>query len=273
VTEVKAKEFSPAINNANLDFGDPGAARVAVQALVDEIHDLAGWTTRPNISASVTSARPGHTSVTWNLDLTPIGAALGTPGNFNVGLILCGLADSNRTIWSAARSGNDLYVPPPVSKLIGNKLAEAEERLTKTHDIIDSLEAEVDFPDVQSLVNSGQLDFGDVLKLRRKADRFRRWLQTEGARDRNALIAYHHEVAKEAGFIKGARTSLRLFGAIGGAIAGQAVSPGLAGAAIGAGLAYVGELAAKLGENWRPVIFGEWARDFVAKNRRDSTGL
>jgi hypothetical protein len=129
------------------------------------------------------------------------------------------------------------------------------------------------------------LSLGDVLKLRKNARPFREWLQTQADRDRNALLAYHHEVAKRSGFRHGAIKTLKLFGAIGGAVAGGYVK-GPVGAAIGGttggqvvdaavravdlGVRYVFDLAGKLDEDWKPVVFGDWARDYVQRVQTSS---
>ena len=56
----------------------------------------------------------------------------------------------------------------------------------------------------------------------------------ESDRDRDAIIAYHHEVAKESGIVKATRKALNLFGVIGGGALGGAlgnVMSGIEGAA------------------------------------------
>lgn len=50
---------------------------------------------------------------------------------------------------------------------------------------------------------------------------------------------------------------------IGATIAGP---PGVAlGAATGIAGAYVGQVASKLGADWKPVVFGDWQRDKIEK--------
>lgn len=44
----------------------------------------------------------------------------------------------------------------------------------------------------------------------------RRRMDGESGRDRDALIAYHHEVANEAGYTQLARKALKIFGVLGG---------------------------------------------------------
>jgi hypothetical protein len=125
------------------------------------------------------------------------------------------------------------------------------------------------------------LTFADVLTLRRKSRRFRQWLQTQADRDTNALVAYHHEIAVESGLTKFTRKTLRAFGMLTGAAAGayaasaligpNAVPPlaaagaGMGGKAIEESVTFVFDVAGRLDEDWKPVVFGNWAREFVRK--------
>jgi hypothetical protein len=197
---------------------------------------------------------------------------------FSAETVLMGLAQGNRILWSAAESGRDLYLPTPMSRLVSRKLMETNDCRGHTRDLIESLKSEVDFPDVRVLVNSGALSLEDVLKLRSKAGRFRRWLQTESERDRNAILAYHNEVAKESGFTSGLRKTLAIGGMLGGAGVGAAVAASIpdapivgpvVGAAAGGLTSYLSDVAAKMNAGWKPVIFGDWARDFVEQERTD----
>jgi hypothetical protein len=149
--------------------------------------------------------------------------------------------------------------------LIGDKLYETNQRLQKPQRVLSTLEVEVEFPSIRDLVNSDQVGWADLLRIRDRASRFRTWLQDEADRDRNALIAYHTEVGHETGLAKFGRRTLRLFGTVGpaalGGAVGTAVADPLVGAVLGAGGAaatYLTEIAAKLGTDWSPVVFGRW---------------
>lgn len=128
----------------------------------------------------------------------------------------------------------------------------------------------MEFPSIRSLVNSGKLDFQDVLNIRARSTRFRTWLQTDSERDRSSIIAYHNEVARESGLLKFGRSSLRIFGILtGGGVGGLlgAAMPGPFGGAIGGlaggAISFTTEVCAKIGEGWKPVVFGNWLRDRV----------
>ncbi len=156
--------------------------------------------------------------------------------------------------------------------------------LHKAQDIIETLKSEVEFPDVRSLVNAGKLSFANVLAIRKKAKRFRDWLQTESERDRNAIIAYHNEAAREGGLVGMGRKALKLFSVIGGAAGGAAIETavggavgGVVGATLGGGAGYVIELASQMNAGWKPVVFGNWMEariaELVTRRQKQSEGM
>lgn len=275
VIEVKADNFGDAVGNAKSDYDDPDRCKLLLQALLDEVYPLLNLKRPPVIESQVVKGLGvGH--IHYNINLDEISQGLGKNLNFHLGSPLTAAAVSNRLLWSTAELGCDLYLNSPMSTLVGDKLYESNTQLTHSHSIIEQLKTEVEFPDIRQLVNSGQIDLKTVLEFRQKGHRFRKWLQQESDRDRNALIAYHNEVAKEAGWIKGSRKALGLFGILSGAAIGAAVGtivagpPGqIAGAVAGSGVTYMIELASKLNEEWRPVVFGNWAQDRIQKEIRN----
>ena len=97
-------------------------------------------------------------------------------------------------------------------------------------------------------------------------------VHTESERDRNSIIAYHNEVAKELGIVKFGRKSLRLFGLLGipmtEAYVTQTypgVEPAIVAAGASVGLAFVLDVASKIGEDWKPVVFGNWVSTRIQK--------
>lgn len=275
VIEAHSSDFGEAVNNARVDFANPSAASLALQSLLDEVRPLLPTDLPQDVSVSASETGDGGTSLRFNINFDTITKAL-APLEFGVPTPLCGLAHSNRLLWSAATSNCDLYLPSPISRLANAKLVESNARRAKLHQVIDTLEAQVEFPDIRRLVNSGQLSFDEVLEIRDRARRFREWLQTQADRDRDALIAYHHEVTKASGLTRVAGKTLRLFGTLAGAAAGAAIAgpigaaagTGLGGAAAAAaqeGLKFVFDLAGKLDEDWRPVVFGDWVRTYAQR--------
>jgi hypothetical protein len=272
VIEAKADDFGPAIENARRDYHDPDRCALLIQAFLDEVYPILGLRKPPVVRASVTERPEGKVRIAFNIDLNRLGRDLGKDLGFTTGHPLTAAARCNRFLWSAAQLGCDLYLHSPMSTLIGDKLYETGERLNRTERIVDQLVAEVEFPDVRQLVNDEKIGLSKVLLLRKKSRRFRQWLQDESERDRNALVAYHTEVAKESGWTRAGWRALALFGILGGAAVAGAIGgavAGVRGAIIGAGaeagLVYVFDLASKLNVDWRPVVFGSWARDRIRK--------
>jgi hypothetical protein len=220
VIEAKADQFGPAIENARKDQEDPERNALIVQALVDEVYAVKKAGPPPKVAATVTrSATAGDQRITWNIDFRHL-AGLLSPSAFHDAMPLTAGAVCNRLLWSAAGLNCDLYLSRPMSVLAGDKLYESTRALIKPKEVITELQDEVEFPDVRALVNGGGLRLHDIIHLRNKADRFRSWLQSEADRDRDAIFAYHSEVAREAGFRSLARHGLSIFGILGVGAAG-----------------------------------------------------
>jgi hypothetical protein len=290
VIEVKADEIgASAIENAYQDFLSPERNSLMTQQLVNEIYRIKKLGKPPKIQAYVQNLGQGEYKVTWNVRLNRL-PAVEVEANI-IGadtLPLSTAAQANKYLWAAQRLNCDLYLERPVSALVGDKLFEAGETAVKqkikSQNIIEELQLKVEFPDLRSYVNLDKIDFGRVLEIRRKATKFRQWLQSESERDREAIWAYHREVARASGFANVARHTLKLFGAVGGAAIGASVGASLGtdtalgavkgaavGAGVGEGVAYLSELAASVGNKWSPVVFGEWYSTRIAKLLKDSS--
>jgi hypothetical protein len=273
---VHAHEFSKAIRNAERDFASGPRAALAAQAVLDDVYPLLGLEHPPEVEVTAQSAA-GRTSLTWNIDFRVVDRALGPFVPISAPIVLAGLAHSNRMLWSAAMADSDLYLPTPVSRLVSTKLVDARDRQQRPQQILGALTTAVDCPDIRLLVNSGTLTFTDVLRLREKAKPFRSWLQTQSERDTDAIVAYHHEVARLFG-LRASKRALKMFGAIGGAVIGAAIGGQVgapagvlvgagAGAVVQEGVDFIFDAAGKLDSEWRPVVFGDWARDYVARTQ------
>ncbi len=157
-----------------------------------------------------------------------------------------------------------------MANLVGDKLYESHIRKAEIKETIGQLNQEVEFPDIRNLVNDEKLDLSEILRIRKKAKKFREWLQTESDRDRNAIIAYHNEVAKEAEIISMERKTLRMFGILGIPVATTIAAKtypdaALIAGSVSAGVKYLIGVASKIGENWKPVVFGNWVRNRIEK--------
>lgn len=273
VIEVKSEEFGSSVENARKDFHDHRRNALIIQAFVDELYKFRGLGRPPQVEAKVTYL-PDATkhNITWNVNFSELARLAGEKLNFHPGTPLTAGAISNRLIWSAAQFSCDLFVAQPMSMLIGDKLYESTEKTAKAGDLIQELKARVEFPDVRKLINEGQLDLGEVLRIRKKAQKFRDWLQQGADRDRDAIIAYHNEVGRELGFASGVQKVLGIFGIIGAGTAGSLVGSvidGPMGAAVGgtagSAIGYLANVASKLGANWKPVVFGNWLKLRIEK--------
>ena len=275
VIEVKSTGFGPPIQNAIDDFGNAKRLALVVQAYADAAYAIRGGKAAPEITAEVIGLGGEKQKIKWNVNFDDINKGLEPDAQIREHIPLTALAHANRLIRSASNLESDLYLNSPMSVLVGDKLAEASLQCARIKDTIDTLIQEVEFPNVRQLVNDGKISFGDILELRKKAQRFRGWLQDEASRDRNALIAYHEEIQFEPKWMKSGRKVLRLFGSGVGAVA--AASGAAAGAALGGpaaaivgaaggqlageGLKFLADTAAKMNEDWKPVVFGRWAKE------------
>jgi hypothetical protein len=273
VIEVKADEIGNTIENARKDYQNSGRNTLILQAFVDELYKFRKLGHPPDIIAQVTNDPEGSKHrITWNIDFSKISELAGKELNFHLGTPLTAGALSNRLLWSSAQVGCDLFLPQPMSVLVGDKLYESTERIAKAGTVIEELKAKVEFPNVRVLVNDEKLNLKEILKIRAKARKFRDWLQSESERDRDAIIAYHNETARELGLITAGRKALSIFGVIGSGAAGSLIGTAMAGpigaaigGAAGSATGYLADIVSKIGANWRPVIFGNWFRTRIEK--------
>lgn len=244
-----------------------------LQALVDEVYPVFGLGDLPTITTTIDTI-PRANRITYDINFDELKRLLGPSLNFHGGTPFTGIVHCIRLIWSAAQEKCDLYLGNPMANLVGDKLYESHLKYTKIEENIGQLNEEVEFPDIRKLVNDGKLDLSEIWRIRRKAKKFREWLQIGSDRDRNAIIAYHNEFDKEAGIISMGRKSLRMFGILGipfaTAFAAQA-SPdaALIARSSSAGIRCLIDVASKMGENWKPVVFGNWVRNRIEKVLKD----
>jgi hypothetical protein len=272
VIEVKANEYSNAIDHARADLRSERRCSLVLQAFLEELYLAKGLGAPPAIRTSVSSLNQETYNVNWGIHFDEIKQIANPQLNFHDATPVAGAVVCNRLLWTSATQNCDLFLPRPMDVLVGDKLDEASRALIKARQVVEQLDTSVEFPDIRCLVNEDKLSFGEVLKIRRKAARFRQWLQQEVERDRDALVAYHHEVAKESGFVKAGRKALSIFGILSGGAVGSIVGAaiggpagGATGAVAGSAVGYIADLASKLNEGWKPVVFGNWLRDYVER--------
>jgi hypothetical protein len=271
--EVKADSFESAVDDARQDLNSSERSSLIIQALVDELYAIKKIRKVPEIKATVQSdPLKGEHRIDWGINFADLSLLLEVDLGLNSGSPLTANAHSNRYIRSASSLGIDLYLPRPMSVLVGDKLYETASKSQKKLTTIESLQEEVEFPSIRNLVNARILKIDNVIEIRRKARRFRHWLQQESGRDRNAILAYHNELAQDTGLVKFGRSSLRLFGilgggAVGGAIGGAVAGPvgGIAGGVAGSAFSFTTELCSKIGSDWKPVVFGNWLDERIKR--------
>jgi hypothetical protein len=268
VIEIKANDFGASIENARQDYLDPRRNALLSQAVIDEMYPSLGLGTPPTIIVNIETL-PGANRTTYNIDFEYLKQMLGPNLNFHAGTPLTGIAHCNRLIWSAAQEKCDLYLGNPMGGLVGDKLFESHLKNTKVKETISELNEEVEFPNIRKLVNDGKIGLKEILEIRKKAKNFRVWLQAESDRDRNAIIAYHNETAKQLGISTLGRKSLRMFGILGLTLAETYLTytyTDLPTALVtGAASTFLIDVASKMSEDWKPVVFGNWVRDRIEK--------
>ncbi len=138
----------------------------------------------------------------------------------------------------------------------------------------------MEFPDLRGLVNASEIGFNKVLEIRRNAKPFREWLQAEAERDGDAIIAYHSEVARQSGFTKSDKKSLQLFGVLAllsiytkiqfkDDVNTKEATKTRGDDSLGILFDYG---ARELGDDWKPVCFGNWYKAEIAKLLEESRG-
>jgi hypothetical protein len=281
VIEIKADDIgSAAIDNAYQDFLDPERNQLMSQELVNEIYKIRKMGKAPKLRVAINPTPDGAYEIRWNIPMHQLPAVDADTNIKAAGTLpLSTAAEANKYLWASKRSKCDLYLSSPMSTTVGNKLFEAstieETSAIQVRRLVETLEARVEFPDLRSYVNNDRIDFDHILRIRRKAKKFRTWLQTEAERDRDAIVAYHNEVAKASGFAGIARRSLKLFSFVSGSILGGTIGREVGTTAAGAiaghltqkgiekGVEYLFDLAGNLGAEWTPVVFGKWYRNKI----------
>lgn len=271
ITEVKADEYGATINDARNDMNDSRRNAHIAQSLIETMFPVLGLKV-PQIECEIKNNANGDTVMTYNIDFNYLKDKFGSNLNFHESTLVTGATNANRLIWASSKEDCDLYLGSPMSHLVGDKLFEIGHKAGKPKDILKSLSKEVEFPDIRKLVNSNQIGIEDIMTIRKKAKRFRQWLQSESDRDRDAIIAYHNEVGKEIGFVKYSRKTLNLFGTFGAPILGLIIggtngdlSNAIIGSTIGSGVGRITNQISNYNKDWKPIVFGSWLDNKIIK--------
>lgn len=263
--ELKATGFGDAIENARSDAVDTQKTDVLVQSFVDNLYHEFGLKESVTIQSSIRQDDDKNI-ISWNVDLKAFNQRTNNVLEIHRGIPLSGILHCNRLVKTASLLKSDLYVGSVMSSLVNNKLLEASSRDSKIENIIQELNERVEFPKISELINRDTLGFRNILDVRIKAKQFRLWLQQEGDRDRDAIVAYQNEVAKKTGLVKFGGSMLSIAGAALAGIIGASLS-GPVGGAIGAVTGRgIDKFIGSLTREWKPVVFGDWATKYVSKN-------
>lgn len=204
----------------------------------------------------------------WDFDLKSLPGLEGKNIVFGTTLPLSAAAMANKYIWSAAKLKCDLYLPRSVDSIVGDKLYEANQAIskseTKIRNFVHRLELKVAFPNIRRHVNLDQIDFDQVLRFRRnpKTRKFRRFLKTEAERDRDVILAYMDESAQASGFRRVRKRLLPLLSVVAGVAGGTIGST--TSRIVGGAVSYLLNIGASI-EDGKPKVFGDWYSAQIAK--------
>jgi len=300
VIEAKADNVGDAgILNAWQDFLNPRRNSLITTKLLKDMYGIKRRGKSPNVTVKVNSIKrsndfeallatlskgndfvlvrntdqigSGFYAVSWNIDWSLIPGLEGDKLVFGKTLPLSAAGIANNYIWSASSLNCDLYLPGSIDSLVGDKLYEAMNNVTrsqaKTLGLIRRLELRVAFPKLRHHVNRDKIDFDHVLRFRKHARKFRRFLKAEAEIDRDALAAYLDEASQASGFTNMRRrilpfltTGVALSGTVGGAL-GSTKAPIIGGVAN-----FLLSVGSRIGSTkWTPKIFGDWYGQEIAK--------
>lgn len=290
------------VHNAYEDFLNPDRYKLIVNNILSEIYKINDLGEVPDFEVIIRELDSKNIDeIAKNLNSTIVGRNFDN-GEYKIYEVDCripvkGLKDSDKFIQifrtlplsvagvanlyirSAGKMKCDLFLPNPISRIIGNKLYEISEfeiskRDLKVRSIIDELALEIEFPDLQYLINSNQIEFKDVLRFRKECVKFREWLQTEIDRDIDAITAYHYEFANQLNVKPDARKLVKIFGVLG--LVGYSIlakanmkdqdktlkesEKSIYGETVTNLFDYGAE---ELGADWKPVCFGDWYKNEI----------
>ncbi len=259
VIELKADKFEDAITNAKVDYENVDTCNVIVQSFIDELYREFNYNKPPTVNSKITKNEGKLLNINWNISFDELNKKIGNKLEIHSGIPFTGIAHCNRIIKTASIIESDIYLGEVMSSLVNNKLYEINlKKEDKILNVMKELKQEVEFPDIRTLVNNGLVTFKDILEIRKEAKKFRSWLQYEGERDRDAIIAYHKEVAEKSNLKKFGKnilsiTGIGVIGALGAGVGGPV--GGALGAILGSN---ADKFISSINSEWKPEVFGEW---------------
>lgn len=270
-----SKDYDAPVLDAKEAMHDNKKCEALIQPYVNEIYKKMKLGKPPTINCKIDDVSSGEWKIVTNINFKELNNLTNNKLGFRPEMPLIGEVQSNRIIWTSLQKGLDLFLGDVMGQVVGNKLEEAEITINKTEKVITDLKSKVEFPDIRASVNNGTMGAEDVFNIRINAGKFRQWLQQEGERDRDAILAYHNEVAKASGMKKHVSSTLKIFGIVTAGIgipAYQVISRDISasGALIAGGVStasasFLNQIANSISEEWKPVVFGDWLKKESAK--------
>lgn len=270
-----ASDYGPAIDAARESVAIDGEVQFFVQSFIDSLPPDYRKLFPDKISISTQKLENGLIQHRYNFDfdrlapsLMGLGFGLHTPGS---GLIQC-----YRTITTSQLHDLEIYVPPPLSSIIVEKMSSFSFENRRFQKTAVDLKEGASFPDIRAAFNKGELNWHDVLALRKSAKQFREWFNADGGHPELASNTYGEVFQKSTGWTdyKPKLFSITSFStAVVGAGVGAAIggpSGAVAGAAIGGISQLMKDLLCDSDSNWQPRFFGYWLNDEIKKRTENN---
>lgn len=202
--------------------------------------------------------------------------------NMNFGIHIPGTAviQTHRIIYASRLHNYDVYLPNPIGSSVMAKLNSLEDNEKRFKQTIIELQDNANFPDIRTAFNLGEFSWREILDIRKRAERFRKWFVVDGGKPEVAIKTYSEEFKASTG-LKSYREKAFAIASIIGTVTGAAAEKMLTGntSLIGpaAGAFTITALGPSLGtlisnavplakdlfkasedENWSPRFFGTW---------------
>ncbi len=209
--------------------------------------------------------------------------------NFGIHIPGTGVIQTHRIIYASRLHNYDVYLPNPIGSSVMAKLNSLEDKEKKFKQTIVELQDNANFPDIRTAFNLGEFSWKDILDIRKRAERFRKWFMVDGGKPEVAIRTYSEEfkastglknyrekafaIASIIGTVTGAATEKMLTGSTSlvGPAAGAFISTAL-GPSLGTLISNAVPLAKDLfkaseEENWHPRFFGTWLNVELKKRK------
>lgn len=188
--------------------------------------------------------------------------------NFGIHIPGTGIIQTHRIIYASRLHNYDVYLPNPIGSSVMAKLNSLEDRDKRFKQAVIELQNSENFPDIRTAFNLGEFSWKDILEIRKRAERFRKWFVIDGGNPDIAIKTYSEEFKASTGLTK-YRDKAFAIASIIGTVTGVAAEKLITGntSALGPIMGSVISNAVPLAkdlfkaseeENWHPRFFGTW---------------